>query len=259
MESLKEWAKYYYSKGIYSYPSELDFNWTKDWRGKDLSLEQVESYNWKTGIHGVAGSKGIRVLELNNLQNRTESFKHEMIKKALHLLGLSKYPWIIYRPNKISFVVNCFNNTNETKQIFGEAAILWEYPFSLPCTESISKFYFRGIPTIKPEPVDRDVLIKCAEQLGEELIDQRTFWTLQEFVEKFGKMRVLVHTESNGNTSLVECTFTDSKGTITTTYIADVLKKYTPSQLKANRDRISVRILDSGAYCLCLEWEEIEL
>lgn len=167
MKSLQDWAEYYYSKGIYVWmPGGRPFDWS-EWRSSyRQSLADVKAYNWKIAhdVYGVAGKRGIRVLSIKT-NNADENTRDVFVKKVLELLNLDKYPWVISDTDSFSVIFDCIVTGNKIEDIFGNVSILYEGVFALPSSNSSVKFYFNGIPTIKPIQIRNKTLENCVEVL----------------------------------------------------------------------------------------------
>jgi len=78
-----------------------------------------------------------------------------------------------------------------------------------------------------------------------------SMWPLVEFAKEHGKLQM----QSDNDNMWCKFRFADGvEG-----YVASVLKNYSTEDIKNSKERISIRILESGDYCMCLEWEDINL
>ena len=76
-------------------------------------------------------------------------------------------------------------------------------------------------------------------------------WTLEEFSKAHGKMQLL--------DVFGRCQFVGAK-TITTVYMSKETRNYTKQQIEQEKDNLFIkRFEDSGNYCLCKKWEDVEL
>lgn len=76
-------------------------------------------------------------------------------------------------------------------------------------------------------------------------------WPLVEFAKKHGKLQM----QSDNDSMWCKFRFADGvEG-----HVASVLKNYSTEDIKNSKEKISIRILESGDYCMCLEWEDINL
>lgn len=259
-KNIQDWAEHYYNLGIYVFPVGTPFNWAKDWRHRKQTIEEVRQYSWTSqGVKGVAGGVGIRVLVFN-VENTTDTQKTDLINKVLKMLNLNRYPWVIERSNRILIpIYSGIGNGSMSREDFGGAYIYWEHDFTLPTPDSVSRFFFRGMPLIRPKAVNKDILLNCAKAIGEEIGASKRFWTLEEFAYQFGQMKVLYELENKEHVSLKKAIFTDQHDVETEVYIANNLKEYNAKAIAASKDHLSVRILESGHYCLCKEWEDVDL
>lgn len=78
-----------------------------------------------------------------------------------------------------------------------------------------------------------------------------SMWHLVEFAKEHGKLQMQ---SDNGN---MWCKFRFADGV--EGYVASVLKNYSAEDIKNSKERISIRILESGDYCMCLDWEDIDI
>ena len=78
-----------------------------------------------------------------------------------------------------------------------------------------------------------------------------SMWPLVEFAKEHGKLQM----QSDNNSMWCKFRFTDGvEG-----YVASALKNYSTEDIKNSKEKISIRILESGDYCMCLDWEDINL
>lgn len=88
--------------------------------------------------------------------------------------------------------------------------------------------------------------------------DNQTSWSLVDFAKLHGKMQIHVHTDADLNTSYLDlCKFTNEKGEETYAYISKVLKECTAKEIAERKDELSIHLMPSGKYCLCLEWVSV--
>lgn len=85
-------------------------------------------------------------------------------------------------------------------------------------------------------------------------------WSLVDFARIHGQMKVsTAYNATFKKDCLDKCIFTASDGKETLAYIADVVREYTPKMIEENKDKLHIRVLDSGAYCLCENFIEVQL
>lgn len=85
-------------------------------------------------------------------------------------------------------------------------------------------------------------------------------WPLVDFARKHGQMKVTTaYNAMFKKECLDKCVFIASDGKETIAYIADVVKTYTPKMIEENKDKLHIRVLDSGYYCLCENRLDIDL
>lgn len=85
-------------------------------------------------------------------------------------------------------------------------------------------------------------------------------WSLVDFARLHGKMKVsTAYNARFKKYCLDKCVFTTSDGKETIACIADIVKEYTPKMIEENKDKLHIRVLDSGAYCLCENFIEVQL
>lgn len=72
-----------------------------------------------------------------------------------------------------------------------------------------------------------------------------------EFAKKHGKLQM----QSDNDSMWCKFRFADGVGE----YVASVLKNYSTEDIKNSKERISIRVLESGDYCMCLDWEDIDI
>ena len=85
-------------------------------------------------------------------------------------------------------------------------------------------------------------------------------WPLVDFACMHGQMKVsTVYNAMFKKDCLDKCVFTASDGKETVAYIADVVKVYTPKMIEENKDKLHIRVLKSGYYCLCENRIDIDL
>lgn len=85
-------------------------------------------------------------------------------------------------------------------------------------------------------------------------------WPLVDFARKHGQMKVsTAYNAMFKKECLDKCVFIASDGKETIAYIADVVKTYTPKMIEENKDKLHIRVLDSGYYCLCENRLDIDL
>lgn len=78
-----------------------------------------------------------------------------------------------------------------------------------------------------------------------------SMWPLVEFAKEHGKLQM----QSDNDSMWCKFRFADGvEG-----HVASVLKNYSTEDIKSSKEKISIRILESGTYCMCLEWEDINL
>lgn len=84
-------------------------------------------------------------------------------------------------------------------------------------------------------------------------------WKLIDFAVQHGKMSINVFTSSTGKKTLEKCVFRNEEGTETYVYVAKSLKHLSTEQIQEKKDRLIVRLMPSGKYCLCPKWESVNL
>lgn len=76
-------------------------------------------------------------------------------------------------------------------------------------------------------------------------------WPLVEFAKEHGKLQM----QSDNDNMWCKFRFADGvEG-----HVASALKNYSTEDIKNSKERISIRILESGDYCMCLDWEDIDI
>lgn len=83
--------------------------------------------------------------------------------------------------------------------------------------------------------------------------------TLREFMKHYERMQVHVFTDSFGNQTIDRCVFTDYAGKEIEVYIAKVLQNYSKEDLKREKDKLFIKVFDSGNLCLCKKREDVEM
>ena len=70
MKTIKEWAEFYFQKGINICPDNVCFVWS-EWRLKKQTLDELKGYDWNnvTDLYAVIGKKGIRAFSLLEVEN----------------------------------------------------------------------------------------------------------------------------------------------------------------------------------------------
>lgn len=103
--------------------------------------------------------------------------------------------------------------------------------------------------------IDNNIVVSTTDD-----IDNITSWTLVDFARKHGQMKVTTaYNAMFKKECLDKCVFVASDGKETIAYIADVVKTYTPKMIEENKDKLHIRVLDSGYYCLCENRLDIDL
>lgn len=83
-------------------------------------------------------------------------------------------------------------------------------------------------------------------------------YSLVEFSKLYGKLQIKTGVNNNNEIVIEECRFIkDNKETII--YVANILKHYSAEDISKNKDTLEVRKLESGSYCLCKKWQDINL
>lgn len=171
MDTLQEWADYYLKMGIYTFPSNQEFNWN-DWRNLPEAQKTYQSVYWSKafGMVGIAGIKGIRVLHIKDLNDKDELYKYQLVQKILCLLGLKRYPWIFYSSDSISLLVETSDDQgNKQSDKEDNIELLWQDKFYIPCKNYMTSFYYNALPMTKPAHISSELLITCYNILKEEL------------------------------------------------------------------------------------------
>lgn len=85
-------------------------------------------------------------------------------------------------------------------------------------------------------------------------------WSLVDFARMHGKMKVsTAYNAMFKKDCLDKCMFTTSDGKETIACIANVVKTYTPKMIEENKDKLHIRVLESGHYCLCKDRVDVDL
>ena len=85
-----------------------------------------------------------------------------------------------------------------------------------------------------------------------------TTWSLDDFVRKHGEYEAVVVADSKKG-MLEYGIFCDANGKQIVACISDVVKKYSAEEFEQNRPNLEVVVLDSGLYCVCKRWEDVNL
>ena len=171
MDTLQEWADYYQKMGIFTFPSNQEFNWN-DWRSISEAQKTYQTVFWSkaSGMVGVAGIKGLRVLHIKNLKDKDVLYKKQLIQKMLGLLGLQRYPWVFYSSDSVSILIETPDDQGSKKSKKEEnIELLWQNKFYIPCKDSTISFYYNALPLDKPAHISSELLIICYNVLKEEL------------------------------------------------------------------------------------------
>lgn len=174
MNTLKDWADYYLSKKIYTYPSNHQYD-LKEWRYSEIAKKTFNSLAWDDSInlYGITGINGIRAVRIN-VEGYSDNYIDCLIKDIYTLLGLSQYPWLIRQINCLYLIVETDDNSNRNvPSYFSNIELLWQSYFPMPIWGGITKFYFNGIPTIHPAHIESKTLIHCARILDNYLSELR--------------------------------------------------------------------------------------
>ena len=170
MNTIKDWAEYYYDKGLEVYSSDtLLFNL----ECKRYSKEHFYSYDWDHS-EWIGCMVGVDKLTIVTLSFDEPDFEYIyiIITRFLWLLGLYRYPWVMWKGNKIFILVNCHFQNNHGSQDFGAFSILWtgffHLPFIVKSIPTTTYFYFDSIPISYPSVIKYDDLWKAIETLIDE-------------------------------------------------------------------------------------------
>lgn len=170
MNTIKEWAEYYYDKGLEVYSSDAPLFNIKFGRH---SKEHFSSYDWDHS-EWIGCMVGVNRITIITLSFGEADFKHISIILArfLWLLGLYRYPWVIWEGDKVSVLVECHSHKNQGKQEFGAFSIVWtgffHLPFIVKKIPTTKRFYFESIPVSYPSIIKCDDLWKAIETLIDE-------------------------------------------------------------------------------------------
>lgn len=85
--------------------------------------------------------------------------------------------------------------------------------------------------------------------------DDNNSWSLLDFARQHGRMKV--HRNDDGLLDM--CIFISADGTETTACVSKQIKGYTVEDIQREKEELSIVTLNSGAYCLCREWETVHL
>ena len=171
MNTLQEWADYYLKMGIYTFPSNQEFNWN-DWRNLPEAQKTYQSVYWSkaSGMVGVAGIKGIRILHIKSIKGRDNIYKQQLVQKILDLLELQRYPWVFYPSDSISILVETPDDQgNKQSDKEENIELLWQDKFYIPYKDSMTSCYYNALPLIKPAHISSELLISCFNILKERL------------------------------------------------------------------------------------------
>lgn len=150
MKTIQEWAEYYYEKGLLLWMpinNQPLTEWSKSFK---QSIENINEYNWDcvSNIMGIAGSNDIIVISLN-VKNKSEEYKDLLVNRVSQLLGLRRYPWIIYSADEIDIILHIrLSNTHNRKNrvYYDTFSILYEGIFTLPSSKRSGCNFYCGIP-----------------------------------------------------------------------------------------------------------------
>lgn len=83
---------------------------------------------------------------------------------------------------------------------------------------------------------------------------------LLDFAKKHGQMKIFRHIDNiAGDSYILDCMFVDSGGKETHVCVANNIKDYTPIDIIKAKENMSVILMPSGKWCLCLNWETVDL
>lgn len=167
MKNLRDWAKYYYNKGIVIWLPEYysSISWQALKKHKQ-TLSEIDNYSWFKSNHvsGVAGKKGIIAISLS-IKGKDFLYKKNFVNKVLSLLNLNNYPWIFNNKNEITVIINCPVEKKVTEERYDNFSILYEGIFQMPSNIVNEKFFYNGIPVIKPAYIKESLLENCIKVL----------------------------------------------------------------------------------------------
>lgn len=177
MKTLKEWAEFYYQKGINICPDNVSFDWT-DWRLNKQTLEELKAYDWDTAkaIYAVVGKKGIRALSLLEVENLSVDYRDKLLKRVLSLLGLSKdYPWVVDFTDALCVIIESADIPGMKNKKYKDMELLWQDTIAMPPYQGIH-FYSCSIPNERPTHIPNDVLFKCMDTIRDDRLGNKTTW-----------------------------------------------------------------------------------
>lgn len=167
MESMKEWAEFYFSNKIYIIPDTECFEWA-EWRSKIQTIEDLRGYDWASSkeVYAIIGKKGIRALSISGLENVSIDYKNLLVERALSLLGLPfDYPWVVDYGDAICVIIESADDRQGLKsQKFRDIELLWQDTLCLP-TAGSEHFYYGELPKKRPTHISNDVLLNCFEMM----------------------------------------------------------------------------------------------
>lgn len=82
-------------------------------------------------------------------------------------------------------------------------------------------------------------------------------WPFDTFEKEHGKYHVVGVDSKRG--TLVYGIFEDADNKQIITCVSDIVKKYNKEEFEINKHNLVVIVLDSGLYCVCKKWEDVNL
>lgn len=159
MNTVQEWSKYYNSVGIANYP----YNTTPAEEFEDSSSLSIhDNIEWEKakGLHALIGKGNVRVIHFRSLSDKSSEYKDRLLKIVLRLLYLSEeYPWVICTSDTLSIIVRSDDVESMGNRVQkGNAYLLWQTKFVLPCILPQITFYHKSLPSFKSHLIDNNVL-----------------------------------------------------------------------------------------------------
>lgn len=166
---------------------------------------------------------------------------------AMYITYIAILPYIIY---KSLYVIN--NIRTMSWMIFFMCAV------GVPALLYIVYCIFNSFNVKKQDSAENDkknIILSNSDD-----IKPGDSWPLVDFARMHGQMKVsTAYNAMFKKDCLDKCIFTANDGKETIAYIADVVKTYTPKMIEENKDKLHIRVLESGYYCLCENRIDVDL
>lgn len=240
MIPLEYIAKHFESIGLTIVPDNFNIDYSK----YDNLNDDLLKCDWANinGLKCIVGCRLVTAIVLYKFKEKGDVYNYKLLKKALYKLGIKRYPWVLHSPDKIIIVVLSGDKPNQQNIQMKPVSLYIKGALYIPYGESSTQFYYNGIPTIRPEYISIAKIIRCVNEMNEELKWTNYFseiWSFNDFVKNHGNLIAIEQLARKDGKLFPLCIFHNSNGDTTASLYSDI-DDMTYKDVLLNADNLKV-------------------